>query len=209
MAWGFYFNMEKLTLDIAQKHIFNMSENNFIDDTFLDEKSLLNNLENGFVALTQLTCYFESFLNTIINSCMHYEGDVLLKCSIEEKVEMIFMHYKKDWQHIKSLHFWSSYRTATRVRNEMIHFKKTYIGFGSGIPNFKLGKVEVATYFTKSNIQTIYSHYIELCKTIASSLELSIFDDIDIFECDGRDGLTNYIFDPEEIDLDYTRFDHE
>lgn len=205
MAWGFYFNMEKLTLRIAENHISAMSENNFHDDIFLDENLLLNNLENGFVALTQLSCYFECFLNTIINSCMHYEGKVLLKCSIEEKAEIIFIHYKKNWHYIKSLHFWSSYHTATRVRNEMIHFKKTYIGDGTGIPNFKIGNVDVATYFTKQNIQTIYLHCIELCKAIANELELSIFEDISIFECDSRDGLINYIYDSKEIEIDPTR----
>jgi hypothetical protein len=209
MSWGFYFNMEKLALNTAQKHITNMSDNNYLDDIFLDESCLLNNLENGFVALTQLSCYFESFLNTIINSCMNYGGEILLKCSIEEKAEIIFIHYQKDWSHIKSLHFWASYRTATKIRNEMIHFKKTYIGFGSGIPKFKLGNVDVATYFTKSNIQKIYNHYIELCKAIAQSLNLSIYEDIDVFECEGRDGLTNYIFDPKKIEIDSTRFNHE
>jgi len=50
-------------------------------------------MKNGFVIITQLNVFFESFLNTILSSCMEYNGEKLLKCSIDEKIEMI--HYKK------------------------------------------------------------------------------------------------------------------
>lgn len=207
MAFGFFFNMEKLSLIIAENHIHNMTNNNYEDDVFLDSRNLLINLENGFVALTQLNCYFESFLNTIINSCMHYDGEIILKCSIEEKLEIIFMHYERSYARIKSLHCWELYRTATSVRNEMIHFKKTYIGEGSWIPNFKLGKVFVAEYFTKDNIMKTYEGYVYLCHEIANVLGLEIFDKVDVFECDGRDGLTNYVFDVKYTNIDETRFE--
>lgn len=209
MSWSFYFNMEKLALNIAESHINNMTNDNYWeeDDVFLDGEKLLVNIGNGFVALTQLSCYFESFLNTIINSCMHYEGEVLLKCSYEEKLDIIFMHYKTDYTSIKGKHCWQLYRTATSVRNEMIHFKETYIGDGSSIPNFKIGKVYVAEYFTKNSITETYNGYISLCKEIAQAIGLKIFDRIDVFECDGRDGLTNYVYDETEIDIDETRFE--
>ena len=207
MAWGFFFNMEQLSLTIAEKHIKNMTDDNYFDDIFLEPEKLLVNLENGFVALTQLSCYFESFLNTIINSCMHYDGDVLLKCSIEEKLEIIFMHYNKNFTDIKSLHCWELYRTATSVRNEMIHFKKTYIGDGTGLPNFKLGKARIADYFTKTSITETYNGYISLCQTIAQTLGLNIFEQIDIFACDGRDGLTNYVYDKTNTNIDESRFE--
>lgn len=207
MAWGFFFNMEKLSLTIAENHITKMTNDNYYDDVFLDSNKLLNNLENGFVSLTQLSCYFESFLNTIINSCMNYKGDILLKCSIEEKIEIIFMHYEKEFSNIRSLHCWELYRTATSVRNEMIHFKKTYIGDGSGIPNFKLGKAYIADYFTQTSINETYNGYISLCQIIAQTLGLKIFDKIDVFECDGRDGLTNYVYDATDIDIDESRFE--
>lgn len=207
MAWGYFFNMEKLALTIAENHIKNMTNDNYTDDVFLSSEKLLVNLENGFVALTQLSCYFESFLNTIINSCIHYEGNSLLKCSIEEKIEIIFMHYGKNFADIKSLHCWELYRIGTSVRNEMIHFKKTYIGDGSGIPNFKLGKVCIADYFTKTCITETYNGYVSLCKVIAQTLGLNIFEEIDVFECDGRDGLTNYVYDGTDIDIDQSRFE--
>ena len=49
------------------------------------------------------------------------------------------MHYQKDWQIVKGQNTWAVYKKTTRVRNEMIHYKKTYIGDGSGIPNFEIG----------------------------------------------------------------------
>ena len=181
MAWGFFFNMEKLSLSIAENHIKKMTNDNYYDDASLDSNKILNNLENGFVAITQLSCYFESFLNTIINSCMNYDGDILLKCSIDEKIDIIFMHYKKDFSNIKSMNCWALYRTATRVRNEMIHFKRTYIGDGSGIPDFIIGKVNIADYFTQNSINKTFNGYICLCKMIAETLGLKIFEKIDVF----------------------------
>lgn len=160
MAWGYFMNMEKLSLLIAEKHITLMTEDNYYDSIFLDDKKLLNNIENGFVAITQLNTYFESFLNTIIDYCIGYNGDALLKCSIQEKIDIIFMHYQKDWDSIKSKTEWETHKKVTRVRNDMVHFKKTFIGDSTGTPNFKLGGEDVAKFFTKSNINKMYNKYV-------------------------------------------------
>ena len=104
MAFGFYMNMERLSINIAQRHVDLMTNDNIDteNDPFLDEKKLLNNIENGFVAITQMSCYIESFLNTIINSCIGYDDEILLKCSIKEKIDIIFLHYGKCFKNIKS-----------------------------------------------------------------------------------------------------------
>ena len=60
MAFGFFFNMEKLSLIIAENHINNMTNNNYEEDVFLDSKSLLINLEKWI-------CCIEG------NNFMHYE----------------------------------------------------------------------------------------------------------------------------------------
>ncbi len=206
MAFGYFMNMEKLSLTIVDKHLLYMTDNNYEDDVFLKMDELTNNIENGFVIITQLSCFFESFLNTIINTCIDYNGELLLKCSVEEKIELIFMHYKKDWAVIKGQNSWSIYKKTTRVRNEMIHFKKTYIGDGSGIPNFKLGGQWVADFFTKKNMTEMRNGYLRLTELIVASLGLCIFKDIDIFECDGRDGLVNYVYDEKNINIDESRY---
>ena len=207
MSFGYFMNMEKLSLTIAEKHISYMTDDNYEDDVFLDVEKLTNNIENGFVVITQLSCYFESFLNTIINACMNYDGETLLKCSVEEKIDLIFMHYQKDWAVVKGKNPWSIYKKTTRVRNEMIHFKKTYITDGTGLPNFELGKQRVAEFFTKKNMEVVQNGYINLTELIAATLGLKIFKEIDIFECDGRDGLVNYVYDDDNIDIDESRFE--
>ncbi|MBR2401976.1 MAG: hypothetical protein IKB01_04275 [Lachnospiraceae bacterium] len=210
MSFHYYFNMEPLALRIAKGHIDKMTNDNFIDgdDVFLDESKLLNNLENGFVALTQLSCYLESFLNTILNSCMKYDGENLLKCSIEEKLEIIYMHYEADLKLLKSVHYWQNYKTATRVRNEMIHYKKTSIGWGGDIPTFKIGNQDVESYFTQERMNQVYDGYISLSQRIAEDLGLSICSEMTIFTCDGRCDLVNYVYDPnstEEWSIDYMK----
>ena len=193
MAFGYFMSMEKLTLEIIEDHISSMTDDNYEDDIFIDKDKLINNIKNGFVIITQLNCFIESFLNTIINSCMNYSGESLLKCNIEEKMDIIFMYYNKDWNTIKSQNPWSIYKKTTKVRNEMIHFKKTYIGDGTGIPNFKIGRQNVANFFTKQNMELLRTGHINLAKIIANKTGLSIYEDGEIFECDGRDGLVNYV----------------
>ena len=208
MAFGNFMNMEKLSLTIAEKHIARMTGGNYdADDCFLDMESLIPNIENGFVAITQLSCYFESFLNTIISTCMHYDGEVLLKCSVEEKLDLIFMHYQRDWKSLKGQAPWEIYRKATRVRNEMIHYKKTYIGEGTGIPDFKLGGQSAAEFFTQKSMKAVYDGYLKLSESIAAALGLTIFAEIGIFACDGRDGLVNYVYDVRETAVDPSRFE--
>ncbi len=206
MAFGFFMNMEKLSLIIANSHVINMTNDNFFDDVFLDDEKLLKNMQNGFVIITQMSCYIESFLNTIINSCIGYDGENLLKCSIEEKLDIIYMHYNKSLSEIKSQNPWNVYKRTTSVRNAMIHFKKTYIGDGTGIPYFNLGKESVADFFTKQKMESIIAEHIKLAKLIANSLDLVVCDEIDVFECDGRDGLVNYVYDKSITPIDDSRF---
>lgn len=206
MAFSYFMNMEKLSLSIAEKHIACMTDNNYEDDIFLDMNYLINNLENGFVVITQISCFFESFLNTIINSCMGYRGEVLLKCSVEEKMDLIFMYYKKDWTFIKGNNVWEIYRKTTRVRNGMIHYKRNYVGDGTGISEYSFEGQEVAVFFTKTNMEKMKQGYVKLAEIIASELGLQIYSDIEIFACDGMDELVNYVYDDNIIEVDEERF---
>ncbi|MBO5478690.1 MAG: hypothetical protein J6A04_03125 [Clostridia bacterium] len=62
MAFGYYMNMERIALDIAKEHTENMTNDNMEDDVFLDENKLENNIKNGFIVITQLITFIESFL---------------------------------------------------------------------------------------------------------------------------------------------------
>lgn len=208
MAFSFFLNMEQLALEIAKQHIECMTDENhqlfdgIIDDIYLDFDVFKNNLSNGFVAITQLSCYIESFINTILNSCINYQGETLLKKSIDEKIEIIFLYYHKDFSSIKKTHYYESYRIATRIRNELIHFKHTYVCESSWLTNFEICKQPVAVFFTKKHLTKIYNNYISLCKLIASTLELTIHENVDIFACDGKDTIVNYVMNSDILPLD-------
>ncbi len=195
MSWALYMNMEALSIKIAKSHVALMTNDNSEDgdDIYLDEKVFLNNIENGFVVITQLNCYIESFLNAIINSCIGYTEEALLKCNHQEKIDIIFLHYSKDFSAIKSKKCWESYRTTTKVRNEMIHFKKPYIGHSSHLMNFKLGGKHAGDFFTKDNIQRLLDDHILLAKEIAKAVDLIICDEVDVFTNQGSGEETNYI----------------
>mgnify|MGYP004503363081 FL=1 len=90
----------------------------------------------------------------------------------------------------------------------MIHFKRTYIGDGTGIPDFEIGGQKVSEFFTQPNMKLLTEKHIELAKLIADALELSIYEEGNIFGCDGRDGLVNYVYDKNMIDVDETRFEN-
>lgn len=207
MAWGFFMNMEVIALEIAKEHLQNMHDDIIIEEyPAFDEEKLLDNIKNGFVIITQLNTFIETLFNTILNSCMDYQGETLLKMNIEEKMEIIFFHYQKDKSKIKSLHLWEIYKTIMKLRNEMIHYKKTFIGDGSWIPDFEIAKNPVKKIFTKKYMQKAYKQIIELGDKIAEELGLKTYHEIGAFACDAKDGLVNYIYDDKYIFLDDDRF---
>jgi hypothetical protein len=195
MAFDFYMNMEKLSLEIAKECSMHMTDDNFVDDIFLDMDKSLNNIKNGFIIITQLGCFFESFLNTIISYCMGYEGKELLTSSIKTKMEIIFFYYGKEVSLIKGSHLWQTYRRVKNVRDEMIHFKESYMGSAGYIPDFSIGKEAVSAFFTKKNMVTSIDHYEKLAAKIASLLDLDIFEDIEIFGGDATDDILSYVYD--------------
>lgn len=79
MAFEYFMNMERISIDIAKEHLEKMTNDNMEDDVFLDEDKLKNNIKNGFIIITQLITFIESYLNTILNTCVEYSGKDFLK----------------------------------------------------------------------------------------------------------------------------------
>ena len=207
MAFGYYMNMEKMSLEIAGEHIELMEEN--IQDMqiceFLDIDKLIRNIKDGFVVITQLITFVESFFNTIINTCMQENNELLLKMSIDEKLEIICLYYKVKSSQIKSIHYWGTFRTINKVRNELIHYKKSFICDCTAIQDFNIAGISVKEFFIKSNMDKIMEHIIQLGNHISKVLGLTINKDVSIIECDARDGLVSYVFDDKIIDVDPSR----
>ncbi|MEG0409241.1 MAG: hypothetical protein RR623_10255 [Bacilli bacterium] len=202
MAFGHFMNMEKLSLSIVENHIIHMTDNNFEPDEdlkALDIEKLINNISNGFVIITQLNCFFESFLNSILNMCMKYQGEILLKCSVKEKLDLIFMHYEKDLSSIYNSHLWGFVNKTTKIRNEMIHYKKSFLCNSTAIPDFKLGGSYVGEFFTQKNMKEMIGYHKQLANLIAETLGLKTNKKINIFECDGKDGNVSYVYDEKQF----------
>lgn len=195
MSFGYYMNMEKMTIEIAEKMLADMTNSNYEDDLFLSKDQLINNLECGFVIVTQMVCYLESYLNTILSACIDCEIDeILLKCSIEEKINIIYLCFRKDFSRVKGMSCWNVHKKNNSVRNELMHFKNNSIGMAGGVPNFML-KQRVGEYFTYDNMRKVINEYNVLTRAIAQDLGLMIYENVDVIECDGCEGPYNYVTD--------------
>lgn len=204
MAFGHFMNMEILSLSIVENHIIHMTDDNFEqceDLKLLDTEKLVNNISNGFVIITQLNCFFESFLSSILTMCMKYQGEILLKCSVKEKLDLIFMHYEKDLSLIYNSHLWDFVNKTTRIRNEMVHYKKSFLYDSTVIGDFKLGGSYVGEFFTQRNMEEMIGFHTQLADLIAKTLELKTNKNISIFECDAKDSNVSYIYDEKLYDI--------
>ena len=207
MSFGYYRNMEGLSLEISKEHVELMEEN--IQDSqiceFIDTDKMITNIKNGFVVITQLMTFIESFLNTIITTCMIEKNELFLKMSIDEKVEIICLYYRVKSSKIKGFHCWEALKKMTKIRNELIHYKNSFICEGVAISDYSIANESVKKYFSKSNMQKIMEQIVKLASHIAKVLGLRINKNVNIIECDARDGLVSYVFDEKIIDIDPDR----
>lgn len=129
MSFGYYMNIEKLAIEVAEEHIKLMEEN--IQDEkcsdFLNLEKMINNIKNGFVIIVQEITFMEGFLNTIIHNCMNNNSNLFLRMSIEEKVDLICLYYRIKPFEVKSIHYWETFKKINKVRNELVHFKKVLL----------------------------------------------------------------------------------
>ena len=155
MARCFYLNMEQLSIQVAREQAALMTDSNRFDDErlyiFIDETKFIPNIKRGMIVITMLTCYIESFLNSIISSCLNYEGDTLLKLSMEEKMDVIFLSDPELLKSIKSRNEYRVYKKTNQIRNELIHFKKSWISDGSGLMSVTIKKHNLESYFKNTN----------------------------------------------------------
>ena len=196
-----------LILVIFRRNDRKYNENEYPD--FLDMDKVTYNIKHGFIAITQLIIFLESFFNTIINKCMLKNNELLLKMNINEKLEVICLYYKKEPCLIKSKNFWDTYLKLNRIRNELIHYKDSLINESSAIQDFKIGNISVKEIFIKSKMKKNYKHIIKLTEHIANILELKINKKINIIECDAKDSLTDYVYDQKKLDLEEDDFTYD
>ena len=56
-------------------------------------------------------------------------------------------------------------------------------------------------------MQDAIDKIITLGDLIANELNLQVCHNINVFECNGRDGLVNYVYDDKMIEIDESRFE--
>jgi hypothetical protein len=180
MAFHYYINMEMLALDIANESINRMTDSNILYDENgnveeSDWDAFQNNFKNGWIVVSMMNNYIECIINTILRDCVCYNGEKLLKASMEEKLEILYMYYKTDITVIKSEHYWGELKKLIKIRNELTHFKNNYIGISGSVPlSWNKPLDEVGDYFTSIKIKKVKNKIITLANKIVSDLGLAI-----------------------------------
>ena len=227
MSFSFFINMEPLLISIAEDNISKMWEN-MNDDIvlgFLDHSKIEDNFRYGFIAITAIVNYVESFLNTIIRDCIYsknsigsklYTGnkesididdrDKKLKENIAKKIDFICDYYKVKRSLIKGSKEFSGFSELNKIRNNLVHYKIKWECEGSSISDFVYLKNKTfKNFFQKESLSNELKNAKELCEKIATSSKLTMNKSAQFIECSGRDGLTSCVFDSNQILIDPTR----
>lgn len=227
MSFSFFINMEPLLISIAEDNISKMWEN-MEDDTilgFLDHSRIEDNFRYGFIAITAIVNFVESFLNTIIRDCIYSKSsigpkgytenekpididdrDKKLKQNIIEKINFICSYYGIERSSIKGSKEFSDFSELKEIRNNLVHYKIKWECEGISISDFSLSKDKTfKNFFSKKSLNNELKNAKELCKIIAISSKLTMNSSAQFIECNGRDGLTSCIFDSNKILIDPTR----
>ena len=203
MSFGIFLNFEKVSIEIIEQQIAKMTNNNVIhyknqSDAELDEKTFVDNLKNGSVAIVFIQNLFETSLNTILRKRAEVSEIDLLKASIRVKLQIISLIYGFDLLEIKSNNSFAIYQDIEKIRNDITHFKSNILCEATAIPadvKIDLGtsKKTLATIFTQSYINYCYSEVLKLIQLICSKCGLYIYRDVLILDCDGRDDICEFI----------------
>lgn len=216
MASSFYVNMEPLALKIAKDAISamedNLIDNNVPECRYLDDKKIENNLRYGFIALTMMAAFVESFLNTVLRDCIGKSNDKNLRESFNRKISLICQYYHIPEQDILGGTTHLSFEKVRGLRNSLVHYKFQLADEGLGIKDLAINKTSKPneTYSFKVEFtQSAFSQMLEdvegLCNKIAEQAGLKINLNTGVVECDARDGLTSFVFDPKLTVIDPTR----
>lgn len=210
MAFGYYMNMEKLTLDIIEENIFKMKSNNYINEE-IDEEKFINNLKYGYICIIMLENYIESSINTFlsykfeytddnnITTILEYTKDKLLKSNFNEKLNILYLNKNLTLKELKDKYYYKEYINMKKIRNQLIHYKDSYLGHcGSSIPvlgNEKnpIIRYKLSDYFVKSKIIKAKECSIKLIEHIAKDMDVKINKDCDVIGCDGVNPEYAYI----------------
>lgn len=211
MAWGYFLNFEKLSMQIIEDEISKMSDNNLlsadeaIGEDEVNEAVMIENLHHGAIAITFIVNLFETALNTILSKRMEWTAEDILKASHSLKIQMICHGYGVDFATIKGDNRYRIVREAISIRNDITHYKTNAICSGSWVGagvRLPMGtcKKPIAELFTKSAMQGYYNGVMNFLEFFCDLCGLHICRDCWVIDCDGRVDLYEFICSKDRYD---------
>jgi hypothetical protein len=153
-----------------------------------DDHAFKNNLASGFIAVTMIHCYYESFLNTVLRDYFGFSADgSLIRGGENEKLEVIFNGNEDMLEKIKASSIWRDAHRVFKLRNHLIHYKSNMaLEFSSYPPihSWKIGNEILGEFFVKSELEKCSVAVQQLAKEIASALGLALGKEGDPIICD-------------------------
>lgn len=165
--------MEPLLISIAEDNISKMWEN-MEDDIilgFLDHSKIEDNFRYGFIAITAIVNFVESFLNTIIRDCIYSKSSIgsklyteneesididdrneKLKQNITKKIDFICNYYGLERSLIKGGKEFFRFSELNEIRNNLVHYKIKWECEGLSISDFSLSKNKTFKNFFSKRI---------------------------------------------------------
>jgi len=203
VAYGLYLNFERLSMNIIENEISNMTDDNIIyhgDDCCdeLNERVFINNLYHGVIVASHIVNLYETALNTIVGRRLRCTEDEVLKTSHNVKLQLICTMYRTDLLAIKSDHNYGIVQSIIKLRNDITHYKSNEICEGIVVSSeVKMprgtSKDPLAEMFTRSYMQKCYEGTLALLSKICDNCGLALYKDCQIIDCDGRDLLCEFI----------------
>lgn len=208
MSVGIYLNFEKLSTQIIEDEIEEMTDDILHYDEGIDEineKEFLGNLYHGSIASTFIVNLYETALNTILVQRLRITESEILKSSHGIKLLLICKMYNTDFATIKGNHNYGIVQSIIKLRNDITHYKSNNLSEGLFIPSdtklpMGTSKKSIAEMFTKTYMDKCYKAAIDLLKYICDKCDLFLYKNCKVIDCDGRDSLCEFIVSKETFD---------
>jgi len=163
----------------------------------VDEEKFLHNLYHGSIAAVFIVNLYETALNTIISRRIN---STEFQPNHHKRLEYICNQYRIDPSEIKSTQAYKVTQSLINLRNDITHYKNNEVSTGhyfTSDTKFSIGKSEKAfvSLFTKMNMERSYRSVLELLELLCSKCRLTINEECEIIDSDGRDDLCEFIMD--------------
>ena len=207
MAFGLFLNFEKLSLQIIENEIAQMTNDNILhynaEDDEIDEKQFENNLYHGSIAVTFIVNLYETALNTILSRHLSCSEIEVFKTSHDLKLQLICVMCDTDISIIKSDNSYGVLKNIIKLRNDIVHYKSNEIAMGSYLSadlSLPMGtnKKPISMLFTKDYMENGYKSVMKVLDLICEKCGFAVYKDCQVIDCDGRDSLCEFIVNRED-----------